>query len=990
MSTSVKLKIGAFLLVALLITTSAITVSVTETAADTGGDQLLFDEGNGATTWLDLSIGATIGETVVATLTAAGHSCTVTSITVTIDGTAAATVGGSSTGGSFTSTGTTGITVTAQWAVYSWSQDTKVWVAVSDLNQLFTSGSLAVGFYPTGTVPVETPDNPTAWTCIAGDATNSDSQTATLSSTSGTTAWKLDGIDGVAGSYSGILSAGDYAFVKFSYAMGSSLGSAVVGCFDITTGEQVWAFWYNSTYYETSTPLIVGNFIYVQSSNGQIYKFDWRIGPGDDNTNVTTFNGETYGSTTAIPDSTGAIVTGYTYADGPASMVCDGGAIYVCSSNGMIYCFDLDLSLIWSYQTGGHGYFNAPTVSGDYVGAGMYDGCLYVLTKSTGTLVDKTAVYQTAWTDPDSGTSLLAGQVSVPCFVRTGDGWTVFVSYSDGRGMSAMIFGVAVYTFDGKQLTLVNDCRGDFGAVSNYLTPYTGQNFIGVYFTSTNGIYRLDTDGNYILLNGGSSLTRAKSACILVNDSYLFVSCYSTKSGLYEYDLNGKIIGTLESSYNSYSMAPVTVLDGGFLCATDSGIFAVSGGFHPYAAPSDTRQMALWEKMALALIILFALVAAFWCVLRFALHWEHPFDRLRAGFHRFFHGEEYTHNTKNKHRLGAMLAVGFVLTLTVAAVSLCYGAETTLSPGEMWAALISSIQKGGQGLTYNEMLIYNSRLPRVLAAFGVGIGLAVAGCVYQAIIRNPLVDPYILGVSSGAGTLAIAVISFGFTLFGIFTSGSVFLTATAAMIGGLLAFGCTMLLAEKSGGSSTNYVLAGIVVGLVFSAVQTLMMVLAGQHVASALTWLYGSFSSITWEEVWPVLVPTIAISLVPLVWARELNLVLLGDDQAREMGLNVRRFNCLMLLLASVLTSICVAFCGIIGFVGLVIPHFCRMLLGGDHRLVLPASIAFGGCLMLVADLLSRVLMGGYELPVGAITTVIGVPVFIYLLIRRGRMYEG
>ena len=114
-----------------------------------------------------------------------------------------------------------------------------------------------------------------------------------------------------------------------------------------------------------------------------------------------------------------------------------------------------------------------------------------------------------------------------------------------------------------------------------------------------------------------------------------------------------------------------------------------------------------------------------------------------------------------------------------------------------------------------------------------------------------------------------------------------------------------------------------------------------------------------------------------------------MGEDQAQQMGLNAKRFDAVMLIVASVLTSFCVAFCGIIGFVGLVIPHLSRMILGGDHRLMLPATMAFGGFLMVAADLLARVLLSGYELPVGAITTMIGVPVFAYLLIKRGRSYD-
>ena len=197
-------------------------------------------------------------------------------------------------------------------------------------------------------------------------------------------------------------------------------------------------------------------------------------------------------------------------------------------------------------------------------------------------------------------------------------------------------------------------------------------------------------------------------------------------------------------------------------------------------------------------------------------------------------------------------------------------------------------------------------------------------------------------------------------------------------------------MAEKTGGKSINFVLAGIVVGLVFSAIQSIMMVQSGTKVAHALSWLYGSFASITWDKLWLVLIPCIILSLIPLIWARELNLVLLGEDQARQMGLDARKFDRLMLIVASVLTAFCVAFCGIIGFVGLVVPHIARMIMGGDHRLMLPVSMAFGGSLLLLADLLARVLVTGFELPVGAVTTIIGVPVFAYLLIRSRGKYDG
>jgi len=357
---------------------------------------------------------------------------------------------------------------------------------------------------------------------------------------------------------------------------------------------------------------------------------------------------------------------------------------------------------------------------------------------------------------------------------------------------------------------------------------------------------------------------------------------------------------------------------------------------------------------------------------------------------RAIDGLSRTHLGRKKHRARFIIAIGALLLLAAIIVSLCLGPTRILSPPDALGALFSAVAKGGSGLTDTEMTVYNSRLPRTLVAAAVGLGLSVAGAVYQALIRNPLVDPYIMGVSSGAGTAAVAVIAFDFTFFGLLAPHSIYLTAVSAIAGGLLAFACTMLLAQKAGGTANAYVLSGVVVGLAFSAVQTVMIIFAGDQLANALLWLFGSFSSVTWTEVLPVLLPVLTLSLLLTRWAKEFNLVLLGEDQARQMGLNARRFTALMLVLASVLASFCVAFCGIIGFVGLVIPHLCRMLFGGDHRLVLPASMLFGAVLLIAADLTARMALPGTELPVGAITTIIGVPVFAYLLIKRGKIYNG
>ena len=363
---------------------------------------------------------------------------------------------------------------------------------------------------------------------------------------------------------------------------------------------------------------------------------------------------------------------------------------------------------------------------------------------------------------------------------------------------------------------------------------------------------------------------------------------------------------------------------------------------------------------------------------------------VRDTLRKVLEGDGTTHIQKKRHMAKFLLVVGLVLLALAVIASICLGPTGIYDPISAIAALFSGATRGGSDPTNIEQAVFELRFPRTMAALAVGLGLSVAGAAYQAIIRNPLVDPYIMGVSSGAGTAAIAVIAFQFTFFGLVPADSVYLTAITAICGGLLAFACTMFVAELAGGSTNADVLSGVIIGLIFSAIQTVMIIFAGNQLNNALLWLFGSFSAIGYKQALPVFFVSLILSILVLKWVKELNLVLLGEDQARQMGLNAHRFGMLMLVLVSVLASVCVAFVGIIGFVGLVVPHLCRMLFGGDHRLLIPASMVFGGILMIAADIAARMAVSGYELPVGAITTLIGVPVFAYLLFKRGKMYNG
>ncbi len=345
-----------------------------------------------------------------------------------------------------------------------------------------------------------------------------------------------------------------------------------------------------------------------------------------------------------------------------------------------------------------------------------------------------------------------------------------------------------------------------------------------------------------------------------------------------------------------------------------------------------------------------------------------------------------------KKRFRLIVVFGIFMSIIAFLISISISSGGIIPLSDAIGALFSSIGKafsGDNNLDMIELYIYNARLPRTIAAIAAGAGLAIAGCMYQAIIRNPLVDPYITGVSSGAGCFAMAATALGFSI-PFLMDNSLYIIPFMAIIGGIVAFAITMTVAEGSGGASINYILAGTIVGFAFSSVQTIFMYMERDNITDVMWWLYGSFANITWENAWIVFIPVIGISIIAMVWAREFNLYSMGEDQASDLGLNVKRFKRLTMVVASVLTALCVAFVGIIGFVGLVVPHACRMALGSDHRLVMPASIVIGAMLMLFADLVARTIMSPAELPVGAITAMIGTPVFAYMLMKRGRNYDG
>jgi iron complex transport system permease protein len=339
----------------------------------------------------------------------------------------------------------------------------------------------------------------------------------------------------------------------------------------------------------------------------------------------------------------------------------------------------------------------------------------------------------------------------------------------------------------------------------------------------------------------------------------------------------------------------------------------------------------------------------------------------------------------NKRRLGPILAMGAVSLLILFFISLTFDVPG-LTFTDAIDALVGYLSKYPDGpYTVNEIIVGGLYFPRAIAVIGVGMALSVAGAFMQALIRNPLVDPYITGTSSGAALGASLIMLAGFTIAG----AGIFTIPIAAFIGALVAFMITLLLAEASGGRALNYVLAGIVVGTALSSVVSLLLILGGNDVHGVLFWLFGSFANIRLDEAIIIIVPTIFLSAAVLVYARELNVILLGHEQAWQLGVNSRSFKRLMMVITALLTGIAVAFTGIIAFLGLIVPHIARILVGGDHRLLLPASMVLGANILLIADLAARSFTVG-ELPVGILISLIGAPFFGYLLVRRGKEYVG
>lgn len=278
-----------------------------------------------------------------------------------------------------------------------------------------------------------------------------------------------------------------------------------------------------------------------------------------------------------------------------------------------------------------------------------------------------------------------------------------------------------------------------------------------------------------------------------------------------------------------------------------------------------------------------------------------------------------------------------------------------------------------------ESVVLDVRLPRILAAMIVGGGLAIAGACYQGVFRNPLVSPFTLGVSAGAGFGAALAILLFTQRYAIQISAFIFGIAAVAL--------CLAMTRIHRINSTIALVLGGIVVGSLFTALLSLLKYAADPHSKLPVIefWLLGSLSSVSSADLFPVLVVSAPSAIVLLALRWRLNVLAMGDEQARIMGVEAARLRLVFILLATMIAASAVSISGIIGWVGLVIPHFARIVVGPDFRRLLPATLSFGACYLLVIDSLSRTVTAS-EVPLGILTALIGAPVF-FLLLRRGNL---
>lgn len=320
--------------------------------------------------------------------------------------------------------------------------------------------------------------------------------------------------------------------------------------------------------------------------------------------------------------------------------------------------------------------------------------------------------------------------------------------------------------------------------------------------------------------------------------------------------------------------------------------------------------------------------------------------------------------------IGVLLVAGYTLTIGDYPIGFWHSYEV------LWNHII------GNPIDANEdFIIWRVRLPRIFTGILAGIGLAICGAVMQSILKNPLADSYTTGVSSGASFGATLAIACGFS---VVDAGGYAIVANAFVFS-LIPVMVILSVAKMRGASPVTMIMAGIAIMYVFNATTTLIKLsVSDATLSSIFDWSVGSLDNSSWQQVYIMGVFVIAGSIVMQLSARKLNVLSTGDESAKSIGINSNRLRMLCMFVVSLIAASIVSFTGMIGFIGLVCPHIVRLILGSDNRYLIPASAAFGAVLLTAADLVGRTVIAPDMIPVGVITSFIGGPLFLWLIIKK------
>lgn len=327
---------------------------------------------------------------------------------------------------------------------------------------------------------------------------------------------------------------------------------------------------------------------------------------------------------------------------------------------------------------------------------------------------------------------------------------------------------------------------------------------------------------------------------------------------------------------------------------------------------------------------------------------------------------------KNKvHKGKVLLIISGLLLLAFLTLALCTIGSVRLSLNQIFSAIIYKDNK------MVNTIVFKMRLPRNILAVLIGASLSVAGCLLQAVMKNPLADPGITGVSAGASVFAIIIL--------LLLPKYILILPVVAFLGGAIACICVYLMSWKNGLKPIRVVLAGVAVNSILGGVISLLTTFYSDRIQGALLWLNGSLAAKTWNDVKVVSIYSIVGLILAMFCARSANVLNLGDESATNLGFNVTKTRVLLSAVAVFLAGASTAIVGIISFVGLIVPHISRLIIGSNHKYTIPFCMVLGGIVLLLADTTARTLLGALELPVGVVMSIVGGPFFLYLLRRRG-----